>query len=129
MFASVRQSRVIDSVVDRAHVAPYFARDRRGGPVPIGVPPPAWCTRERVGRRCVRAPAMTDTGPSVPTEWESSARTVGDLTTALGAPVVTGGCDRSRVGGGRIPVNVATSALPGRLRWEHSERPDAAGCW
>ena len=27
------------------------------------------------------------------------------------------------------PVNVATSELPGRLRWEHSERPDAAGCW
>ena len=44
-----------------------------------------------------------------------------------GAPVPTGNALFAVTG--RIPVNVATSELPGRLRWEHSERPDAAGCW
>jgi hypothetical protein len=76
-------------------------------PVPIGVPPPAWCTRARVGRRCVRAPAMTATGTS-----GSPQRAPYEPDHRAGSASSNRWCDRSRAGGPLRPCPSTSSTRP-----------------
>jgi hypothetical protein len=82
----VRQSRVIDPVVGRAHCCAAVPARSSRRPVPFGVLPPAWCTPARAGPRCVALQQR-----QVPARAKVLGAHRASQTTALGAPIVTGG--------------------------------------